>query len=257
MSNWVPELTKKDIGFISETLSIPESYLRTSEDLEELIGHELLFKRVMNEEEIFLKISPFLFFKILVKRAHRELRWEGYTLEKHGQYSVYVFDTDILSHILERRDVRDYLALLLASFSKVKSFVVYIMLKRKLYKFRQSSLDVEMLEEELSHLEEEKRFPLLRRIADTILFLSGIFPDYVRKRAEELAKTKKKSANELIREFEEKGSLYYQMASIHEEAKRLGLKEVLYTFSQNFSLLKKPLNLIERRYLSFRKERIF
>lgn len=253
----MPELTKKDIKFISETLSIPDQYMRNMEDLEEFIGDELLFKRVMNEEEIFLKISPFLFFKILVKRAHRELKWESYTVEKHGMYSVYVFDTDMLSDILERREVRDYLALLLASFSRIKSFVIYLMIRKRFYKFKQSSLDVEMLEEELTYLEEEKRFLLLKRIADTVLFLSGIFPDYVRKRAELLSKSKKKSTAEIINEFEEKGSLYYQLAAMHDEAKKLGLSEVLYTFSQNFSLLKKPLNLIEKRYLSFRKHKIF
>lgn len=257
MAHWVPELTKKDIIFISETLSIPTTHLKSEEELEELTGHELLFKRVMNEEEIFLKISPFLFFKILIKRAQRELRWEGYTVEKQGIYNVYVFDTDILSDLLQRREVRDYLALLLSSFCKVKSFSIYVILKRKLYKFKQTSLDVDVMEEELAHIEEEKRFPLLRKIADTILFLSGIFPEYIKKRAELLRTMKKKSAEELIKEFEEKGSLYYYMASMHDKAKELGLDSVLYLFSQNFSLLKKHLNLIERKYLSFRKERVF
>jgi hypothetical protein len=257
MGSWVPDLTRKDIRFISETLSLPENLIQNQNELEELIRDEMLFKRVMNEEEIFLKISPFLFFKILVNRAYRELRWESYTVEKHGIHSVYVFDTDMLSFVLERKEVRDYLATLLASFSKVKSFVIYLMVRKKLYKFKQSSLDVEALEEELSYLEEEKRFPLLRRIGDTILFLSGIFPEYIKRRAEIVAKAKKKSLMDVIKEFEEKGSLYYQLASIHEEAKRLGLSEVLQTLSQNFSLMKKPLNFIEKRYLAFRKERLF
>lgn len=257
MASWVPELTRRDIKFISETLLIPESDLKDYRDLDEIIGNELLFKRVMNEEEVFVRISPFLFFKILIKRAQRELRWEGYTVEKDGIYSVYVFDTDILSRILDIRDVRDYLATLLASFSKVKSFVIYLFIRKRFYKFRQSSLDVEALEEELNLVEEEKRFPLLRRIADTILFLSGLFPEYVRKKSEHLARIKRKSVNEIVKEFEDKGSMYYQLASMHEEAKRLGMQDVLYTFSQNFSLLKKPLNFIERRYLGLRKERIF
>lgn len=257
MASWVPRLTSKDLKFISETLLIPESSLTQYGDLDEIIGNELLFKRVMNEEETFLKISPFLFFKILIKRAQRELRWESYTVERDGIYSVYVFDTDILSKILENKDVRDYLATLLASFSRVRSFVVYLFLRKRLYKFRQSYLDVEALEEELNFLEEEKRFPLLRRIADTILFLLGLFPEYVRKRAEDLKRTRKKSVNEILKEFEEKGSMYYQLASMHDEAKRLGMSDVLYTFSQNFSLLKKPLNFIEKRYLGLRKEKIF
>ncbi|MCS7280240.1 MAG: hypothetical protein NZ583_01225 [Desulfobacterota bacterium] len=257
MRNWVPELNKKDLKFISETLSLPEHYVAKEENLEELLADESLFRRVMNEDETFVRISPFLFFKILIKRAHRELRWESYTLEKHGMYSVYVFDTDVLSGILDRKEIRDYLAVLLASFSKVKSFVLYLIVKKKVYKFKQSGLDVEALEEELNFLEEEKRFPLLRRIADTILFLCGIFPDYVRKMAESQSKIKKKTVSELIKEFEEKGALYYHLAAMHEDAKKVGLSDVLYTFGQNFSLLKKPLNLIEKKYLAFRKEKIF
>ncbi|MCX7856777.1 MAG: hypothetical protein N2513_02160 [Deltaproteobacteria bacterium] len=257
MRHWAPELTSKDIRFISETLALPENYLRDNEYLEEILSDEMLFKRIMSDEEILLKISPFLFFKVLLKRAQRELKWESYTVEKHGLHSVYVFDTDILSDVLHKRDVINYLASLLASFTKVKSFSIYLIIRKKLYKFKQSSLDIDALEEELNYLEEDKRFPLLKRIADTTLFLSGMFPEYLKKRAEELTKKKKKSPNELLKEFEEKGSLYYHLASMHEDAKKLGLSDVLYTFAQNFSLLKKPINLIERKYLFFRKDRIF
>lgn len=242
--------------FIRSTLSIPKEVHLEEEEVEEVLENELLFKRVMNEEEVFLSISPYLFFRILLKRAHRELRWESFTIERHGTQKVFVFDTDRLTELLERKDLRAYLACMLSSFTKVETTVFYLIASGRVYKFKYSSIDMDDVEERLKLVDEEKRFPLLRRIGDIALFLLGIFPEYLARRMI-FRRSEKKNPEELIREVEEKGSFYYYLASTHEEAKRLGLSEILYVLSQNFMLMKKPLNFIAERYLHARKSRLF
>jgi hypothetical protein len=46
------------------------------------VGDEKVFRKLMDDEEIFLKISPALFFEILLRRAANDLEEAGYTLEK-------------------------------------------------------------------------------------------------------------------------------------------------------------------------------
>lgn len=248
-------LTRKDLEFITTTLSLPKKVYLTEEEIENLLESELLFRRVMNEEEILLYISPYLFFRILLKRAHRELRWEAYTIERFGNQKVFVFDTDRVSELLERKDIRTYLAQMLGSFTKIESTVFYLVAENRVYKFKYSNFNIEDIEERLNLVDEEKRFPLLRKIGDLSLFLLGIFPEYVNRYIS--FHRKQKDLTEKMQKLEEKGSFYYYLASIHEEAKREGLSNTLYTLSQNFPLLKKPLNFIAERYLQFKKSRIF
>jgi hypothetical protein len=251
MSDWRPSLTRADMDFIRRTLSMPSMVHLDEEEVEEILENELLFKRVMNEEEPFLSISPYLFFRILLKRAHRELRWESFTIERHGMQKIFVFDTDRLTELLERRDLRAYLATMLSSFTKVETTVFYLIASGRVYRFKYSNIDMDDVEEGLKLVEEEKRFPLLRRIGDIALFLLGIFPEYLNR------PFRGRRSKEFAREVEEKGSFYYYLASMHEEAKRLGLSEILYALSQNFMLVKKPLNFIAERYLNVRKARLF
>jgi len=91
--------TEADLDFLVETAS-PE--VRDKERLKQILRHDedfrstyvaddKVFGRLMDDDEIFLKISPTLFFEILLRRAAADLEGVGYTFEKSSSMKVPVF----------------------------------------------------------------------------------------------------------------------------------------------------------------------
>ena len=82
---------KRDMDFLVETVSpdVTDKHnlkviLSEDEDFRNtFIGDEKVFRRVMDDEEIFLKISPSLFFEILLRKAVNDLEKVSYTVEKN------------------------------------------------------------------------------------------------------------------------------------------------------------------------------
>ena len=82
-------LSEPDLDFLVETTS-PEvadkaklkSILREDEDFRiSFITKRKVFDRVIDDEDILLRISPNLFFEILLRKASRDLSEKGYTIE--------------------------------------------------------------------------------------------------------------------------------------------------------------------------------
>ena len=97
LRNW--RLSERDLDFLIETVS-PE--IRDRSGLKRIIqededfrksysGDEKVFRRVMNEEEILLKISPPLFFEILLRRTAADLEVAGYTIERDRTLKIWAF----------------------------------------------------------------------------------------------------------------------------------------------------------------------
>ena len=76
--------------------------IREDEDFRStFIGEEKVFRRLMEDEEILLKISPRLSFEILLRKAATDLKEVSYTVEKTGMVRVPVFDTkDVVEFLL-------------------------------------------------------------------------------------------------------------------------------------------------------------
>src|SRR3989304_5053353 len=85
-------LSDKDVEFLVETVSPGvidkprlKQIIREDEGFRNtFVDDEKVFRRLMNDEEIFLKISPALFFEILLRKVARDLKGVSYTLEKTG-----------------------------------------------------------------------------------------------------------------------------------------------------------------------------
>ena len=84
---------------------------------EGMVGCDRVFRKVMGDDEVFLKISARLFFEILIRRAARELASAGHTLEREGRHRIFVLDSDDVIELLNQYPVVYYLADVLASFS--------------------------------------------------------------------------------------------------------------------------------------------
>ncbi len=57
-----------------------------------LVSDDIVFQHVMDDEEIFLKISPALYFEVLLRRAIKELETATHTMERTGRQNIPVFD---------------------------------------------------------------------------------------------------------------------------------------------------------------------
>ena len=85
-------LSDQDLDFLIETaypkvVDKPKlkQILREDEGfLETFITDGRVFRRLMDDEEVFLKISPPFFFEILLRKAAIDLKGTSYTLEKTG-----------------------------------------------------------------------------------------------------------------------------------------------------------------------------
>lgn len=83
-------LTERDLDFLVETAS-PEvadkgrlkQIISDDEDFRSsFLTDEKVFKRVMDDDESFLRISPALFFEVLLRKAAQDLEGASYTVER-------------------------------------------------------------------------------------------------------------------------------------------------------------------------------
>ena len=181
-------LTDKDLEFLAETRS-PEvsnkwrlkQILREDEDFRNaFISNEKIFRRLMGDDQILIKISPTLFFEILLRKAAKDLSRVSYTLEKSLTMSIPVFDTGDLVELLGRESLLIYLADMLSSFTRIESHTISIRVGDRIWKkIRFNDLDIVSLRNFCEAVDEDLRMGIYKRIADICLFILGIFPDYI------------------------------------------------------------------------------
>jgi len=264
-------LERRDLLFMVETL-MPEGDDREGaadliqEDeafIEAMLDDERLFRRLMSEEEILLRISPWLFFTALLRQARRDLEGEAFTVERRSQQKVVIFDTDRVIELLEQEPLRDYLAGMLASFTRVESVTVPVRVRKGVWrKYRVSDLDVDSLMRYCQALDEAFHFEPYKRIADVCLFLAGMFPEYIDAQyryplSGQLRPRVRSRTCRNLEDYEAYGRAFYRLAAEHEMARVEGLDEVLAALSDNFILAEKPLAFLADRYLRLARHRLF
>lgn len=264
------ELPESDLDFVVDTAAPDFEDKRKLKELiredpafrKGLVGNEKVFSKVMTEEGIEVRISPQLFFEILLRRAQRELEKIGYTAEWAGSQRVPVFDTEKVIGFLDKEMVVEYLAGLLTSFTKIESFTLRIRVKSKVWrKVTFSEMDIDSLKMLCQRVDEQFRFSFYQRIAEVCLFIVGVFPEYLQfkssylpgKPFREIMSKKRKPAEK----YEEEGRKFYQLASKHKKAKSTGFAEVFSQLSENFNLARKPLDFVSYQYLRLRKSEWF
>ena len=264
-------LSDTDLDFIVEEAA-PEfrdkaklkQLIREDEDFRKgLIGDEKLFKRVMADEEIILRISPLLYFEILFRKALKELGKASYTVERAGTQTIAVFDTKEVVGLLARQPVLDYLADMLSSFTRIESYVIPVRVRAGVWRrIRFNDMDIDSLSKFCEVVDEEYRFGFYKRIADVCLFILGIFPEYAQFdcRYPFSGELRPKIAGMVrrgVEEYEEEGKKFYKLAGEHPSARILELSEVFWLLHENFNAAKKPLNFISEHYLHYKKHKLF
>lgn len=238
--------------------------IREDEDFRKgVVGSEHLFRTVMRSDDIFLRISPALFFEVLLRRVEKELEQIGHTFERTGNQRVVVFDANAVMDFLRTQSMPYYLADLLSSFTRVEGYVLWVKARKGTWrKVTFSDLDLDSLRRICEAIDEQYRFNLYKRIADVCLFIVGIFPDYALFDSLQIGSGKLKPGflgwlGRNQDEYEEEGKRFYRLAAEHPAADKLGLSEIFHLLHKHFVTAKKPLNFISEHYLRLKKQGSF
>jgi len=211
------QFTARDIEFILEVLGRkPE----TADCLVKLLADEQSRDQILDDEALFhallerrgcLKVSPRLYFYVLVRHVFKR--------------------SD-----LDDRGVADYVSEVLTAFSETARTECVV-------PGRTNPLDYffEMVAA-LETADDRTRFLLRAHIGNHSLFLSGVFPDRIRYRAESRGFPD-------LRYYEELGRTHYRIAGEHRLAQRYQLEGILKTLSERFETTRKALNDMTDRLL--------
>jgi hypothetical protein len=265
------DLSERDLEFLVETAS-PEvkdkprlkQIIKEDEDFRNtFMADERVFRRVRDDDEVLLKISPSLFFEVLLRKAAKDLEKQSYTVERTSTMAIPVFDTKEVVELLTEESLLLYLADMLSSFTKIESYAISFRLKKGLWKkIRFNDLDIHSLKAFSEAVEDEYRLGFYKRIADICLFILGIFPDYAERdyRYPFSGSVRPHIAGKLRispEEYEQEGRKFYKLAAEHHSAKELDLSDVFWSLHGNFVQAKKPLNFIAENYLQSMTHRFF
>ncbi len=212
------QFTAQDIDFILEVLGSRVGtaqgliQLLTDEGTRDLIlDDETLFRAVL-ERPNFARISAHLYFYVLVRQVFRRAG-------------------------IAEREVADYVAEVLAEFSRAERTQCVV---------RGQPRPLEYFVDMLAALEtadDLTRFYIRAHIGNYSLFLSGVFPDHIRYRAE------KRGAPDL-KYYEELGRSSYRVARDHRLAYRYDLADIFNTLSERFQITRLALNDLGERLLA-------
>lgn len=217
----------------------------------------------MDDDEIFLKISPTLFFEILLRKAANDLDKASYTVERTSTMKIPVFDARDVVDLLTKESLLAYLADMLSSFTRIESYAISFRARKGIWhKIRFSDFDIQSLMSFCEVVEDEYRLRFYKRIADICLFVLGLFPDYTERDyrypfSGHLRPQTPGKVRTSPEDYEKEGRKFYRLAAEHHSAKEMELSEIFWALHGNFQTAKKPLNFIAEHYLHFRRHTVF
>ena len=217
----------------------------------------------MRDEEIFVKVSPSLYFEVLLRRAHKELELATHTVERTGRQNIPVFDTQAVVGLLARPQVLEYLSQMLASFMRIRSFVVPLRprggIRRRM---RFNDMDIDSLLHFCAQADESQRLSFYKRIADVCLFVSGVFPEQALRVYQQAATARggpgpMRPSSRTLEDYEREGRQFYGLAEGHPAANELDMSRVFGLLREHFTSARKPLTFISAQYLHSRRSHLF
>lgn len=256
----IPAIGEADLDFViaclapdaADPAALKRLIVRDAQFRDAMLGDDALLERVLNDDEIFLRASPPLYFEILLRRSRRDMRSAAYTEEREGRASIPVFDAPRVLAFMERPGVIEYLASMLASFTRIQSYVVPVRVRRGVRRrVRYNDMDIDSLTRFAAAAAPAQRFGYYKRIADVCLFVSGVFPDG----AGRLGQARR--SFRAAADYEREGRRFYALAAAHPAARALELAEVFAELEENFASARKPLAFLSARFLHARKRQLF
>ena len=236
--------------------------LREDEEmLEAMLADERVSRRMLADPLSVLRVSPALFFAILLARVRSDLEHEPYTLERSKRLSMVLFDVPQIVELLDDRQLRSYLTDLLVSFVRINSYSFSVRIRPGLWRrVRFSDFDIDSLARYSNAIDESERFPVYKRIADICLFTLGILsappPEEAPPEALTMPGTRVRG-NRNQDDYVNEGVAFYRLAARHGDLRAQGRSEVFSTLADKFTLAVKPLAVMSARYLTPFKDSVF
>ncbi|MEX2355538.1 MAG: hypothetical protein WD535_00755 [Thermaerobacterales bacterium] len=268
------QLGERDVRFVvASVVSEPAQYERVErlaraepQALEAMLDDPRLLRRIINDGEILLKISPYLLFTVLLRQVRRDLGRTGFTIEWSApRERVPVFDAAALAMVLDDIEIRHYLADMLASFTRIESASARLKDPERFEDWRFSELDLEAMIRMGVLIPHAERLAIFRRVGDVSLLLTGVFPDHagrqsLTRRPERVIRGADSSRGETAGQagfascgpagqIEELGRRYYRMAARHPNASWLGWETVLNRLAEEFAASRRVLNVLSDLYI--------
>lgn len=255
-------LNETDLRFLIETVASNRrdydqiaDLIRDKEDLQEpMLQDPKLVQRLLQEEENLIRVSPYFLFTVLLLEVRRDLTDTTYILEIDFKGKrIPVFEAKSVADLLAESSVRDYLAEMLASFTRTNSGAHYWKERGAWHKRRFSDIDLDDMIDLVQLIDSEMRPALYKRIADIALFISGIFPDHLTSYA--VRRQTMFSAKRTLKDYEQQGKRFYGIAA--READRPEWRLSLETLAEKFTLARWALNMLSDRYLRAQRNHYF
>ncbi len=237
-------VTDQDLSFALEATGVPPSRLpvilstvREDPSIQDaLLDDERVFAALTADPQVFMRVSPYLLFSVLLHRARRELAHRTYTAEWLGpRRRVPVFDAHQVAEALADEERVRYLAELLSSFTRVHS-VPRGGQGRLRAQRRFHELNLRDLRRLRAQVTGQDRFALDRRLGDVALLLAGVFPDSAQAVTDMDA-------------WEQEAARGYARAAEDPLAERLGLDRILERLAGDPRTTRKALNFVVDRFL--------
>ena len=255
-------LTETDLRFLVETVVINRrdydrimNLIRDKDDLlEPMLQDPKLIERLFQREEDLVRVSPHFLFTVLLLQVRRDLEDTTYVQEVDFRGKrIPVFEAEAVTGLLADPLVREYLAEMLASFTRTNSGVIYWKERGAWHKRRFSDLDIDDMVDLALIIDPEMRPALYQRIADIALFLSGVFPDHL---AAFTARHQTRfSAKQTLKDYERQGSRFYRVAA--QETDQSRWRPALEILAGKFTLARWALNTLSDRYLKTQRDYYF
>ncbi|MCL5096946.1 MAG: hypothetical protein M1608_05355 [Candidatus Omnitrophica bacterium] len=255
-------LTESDLRFIVESVVTQRrdhdhiiGLVRDKEDLlDPMLEDPKLAERLLNEQEVFVRTSPYLMFTVLLRRLRRDLEDQSFVLEAgvRGK-SIPVFEAPQAVQLLSDPAMLEYLTEMLCSFVRTNTGMLYWKERGVWRKRKFSDVDMDDMIALCQLVEPRLKPRLYKRIADIALFLTGIYPDH----AAFLARRPRSQAalRRTVPDYEREGRHFYVLAA--GESEPPWPATVFQRLAEKFTLARAALNTLNDRYLKPLRARYF
>lgn len=242
-----------DLMGLRQSLAIDESRRA------EVLGDDQLFQRVLAMEDTLVRISPRLFFEVLLRRAIHDITRAVHVLERAGRDRVPLFVGEREVQAISRPVVIDYLAEMLASFTKINSHTARVRVRRGVWrKSRYNDLDVPSLLRLASEGDETRRMAVLQRAGDASLLILGVFSDFAASaiRYPGTGTLRRRRARLTTEEYENVAGRAYKLVA-DDPATDTSNVEPLRVLSEHVIDAKRPLVYLAENYLRLHPGNLF
>ncbi len=209
--------------------------------LEQMLDSDRLLERLVGHAEHLVRISPFFFFLVLLRKVLRDIAADESLLNRleasERRVAACPATREQIVKFLHDRDVVTYLANMLGAFTS--SARVHRITADDAGAVRYV---VDMIAE-AQRSDSERVFHIYCHIGNFSLFLTGMFPEYIE------ARHRYAHRPATLAHYVQFGRTYYGLASDHRFARRHRLDDTLYKLSSGFETWRKSLAVLNSRYL--------